>query len=120
MSMARTSKLWAPAESGAEGVWLAPGPEQGTKAWESKRQAKLEPDSLEEKAKVGVASAVDPEGPEVMVVSGATVSTVKERVTIALSLPGASIALTDKVWSPFVSGIVRVWGEEQAANGAES
>jgi hypothetical protein len=103
LSVARTSKLWPPAESGVEGVSLAPGPEQGVKDWESKRQAKVEPDSLEEKPKVGVVSVVDPEGPEVIVVWGATVSTVKERETITLSLPGASIAFTEKVWAPFAS-----------------
>ena len=54
----------------------------------SKRHWKVEPDSLEEKVKVGVVSAVDPEGPELIVVWGAAVSTVKERETIVLSLPG--------------------------------
>jgi hypothetical protein len=97
LSIARTSKLWAPAESGAEAVWLAPGPEQGANARESKRQAKLEPDSLDPKVNVGVASAVEPEGPDVTVVCGGTVSTVKDRDTIALSFPGASIAFTEKV-----------------------
>ena len=32
LSMARTSKLWPPTDSGLEGVWLAPGPEQGANA----------------------------------------------------------------------------------------
>ena len=36
------------------------------------------------------------------------VSTVNDRETIALSLPGASIALTEKVWAPFASGAARV------------
>jgi hypothetical protein len=94
LSVARTSKLWLPADSGVEGVWLAPGPEQGANAWESKRQAKVDPDSLDLKVKVGVVSAVDPEGPEVIVVWGATVSTVKDRDRTWLSFPGASIALT--------------------------
>ena len=70
LSVARTSKVWLPGESGVEGVWLAPGPEQGANAWESKRQVKVEPDSLEVKPKVGVVSAVDPAGPEVIVVWG--------------------------------------------------
>jgi hypothetical protein len=68
LSVARTSKLWLPGASGVEGVWRAPGPEQGAKAWESKRQAKVDPDWLEEKVKVGVVSVVDPAGPEVIVV----------------------------------------------------
>jgi hypothetical protein len=36
------------------GVWVAPGPLQAAKAEVSKRHSKLEPDSLEEKPKVGV------------------------------------------------------------------
>ncbi len=68
LSVARTSKLWLPTESGVEGVWRAPGPEQGANAWESKRQAKVEPDWLDENVKVGVVSVVAPEGPEVIVV----------------------------------------------------
>ena len=49
LSMAVTSKLWLPRESGVEGVWLAPGPEQAANAWESKRHRKAEPDSLDAK-----------------------------------------------------------------------
>jgi hypothetical protein len=113
LSVARTSKLWLPADRGLEGVWLAPGPEQGANASESKRQAKVEPVSLDENLKVGVVSAVDPEGPEVIVVWGGTVSTVKDRETIALSFPGASIALTEKLWLPSGSGEPRVYGDEQ-------
>ena len=71
-SVARTSKLWGPSERGAGGVWAAPGPEQAAKASESKRHSKLEPGSVEEKAKVGVSSeVVEPSaGPESIVVSG--------------------------------------------------
>ena len=68
LSVARTSKLWLPAESGVEGVWRAPGPEQGANARESKRHAKVEPGWLDENVKVGVLSVVAPEGPEVIVV----------------------------------------------------
>ena len=57
-------------------MWVLPGPVQGPKAAESKRHWKLEPASEEEKPKVGVASAVDPEGPESIVVSGAVESSV--------------------------------------------
>ena len=42
------------------------------------------------------------------------VSTVKDRDTIALSFPGASIALTEKMWAPSGSGEARVNGDEQA------
>ena len=38
--------------------------------------------------------------------------------TTWLSLPGASIAFTEKLWAPLVSD--RVYGEEQVANGLES
>ena len=62
----------AAAESGLERVWLAPGPEQAANAWESKRHRNVEPDSLELNMKVGVVSAVEPEGPEVIVVCGGT------------------------------------------------
>ena len=55
-------------------MWVLPGPEQGPKAAESKRHWKLEPGSEEEKAKVGVASAVEPEGPESIVVWGSVES----------------------------------------------
>ena len=61
--------MWPPAESGVEGVWLAPGPEQAANALVSKRHRKVEPDSLEEKVKVGVRSVVGcPTGPPVIVV----------------------------------------------------
>ncbi len=42
--------------------------------------------------------------------AGAWVSTLKPRQTNALSLPGASIALTNKAWLPLASGGV-VYGE---------
>ncbi len=67
--MARTSKLWAPLDSGLV-VW---GEVQGPKASLSTRQAKLESSLVEENSKVGVSSLVGPEGPEVMVVSGGAV-----------------------------------------------
>ena len=45
----------------------------------------------------------------------------KDRETIVLSFPGASIAFTEKVWAPFVSSAARVvYGELQAVNGLES
>jgi hypothetical protein len=120
LSVARTSKLWAPGRSGAEGVWLAPGPEQAAKGWELKRHLKVEPAWLEAKVNVGVRSKVGPEGPAVIVVWGATVSTVKDRDTTALSFPGASIALAKKVWAPSKSGEPPVNGEAQALKEAAS
>src|SRR2546423_3580288 len=94
LSVALTSKLWLPGDSAAEGVWLAPGPEQAANASKSKRHWKVEPDSLEAKVNVGVLSVVGPEGPAVIVVCGAWVSTLNNRARTALSFPGASIALT--------------------------
>ena len=73
-SEARTSKECGPRASGAEGVWLAPGPEQTAKGSESKRHSKVEFASEEAKVKVGVDSLVEPMGPPVIVVSGATES----------------------------------------------
>ena len=74
LSVARTEKLWLPRESGVEGVWLAPGPEQAANGAESKRHWKVEPDSLDAKVKVGVSSVIEPDGPPVIVVSGAVES----------------------------------------------
>ena len=100
-SLARTAKLWAPSASAAVGVWVAPGPLQGAKAAESKRHSKVDPVWVAEKPKVGVESFVGPEGPEVIVVSGGSVSTVKERVAgVGSTLPAGSVARTAKVWRP--------------------
>ena len=122
--MARTEKVWAPSASAAVGVWAAPGPLQGANAAESKRHSKVEPVSLEEKPKVGVESLVGPEAPEVIVVFGAWVSTVKERVAgVASTLPAGSVARTAKVWAPSESAAVGVWvapGPLQGAKAAES
>ena len=74
LSVALTSKLWEPSESGVEGVWLAPGPEQAANGWESKRHWKVELGWLEVKLKVGVRSVVGPDGPAVIVVWGAVES----------------------------------------------
>jgi hypothetical protein len=67
---------------------------------------KLEPDSEALKLKLGVELLVAPEGPLSIVVSGATVSTVKERVGGDASvLPAGSLALTEKVWAPSASAV---------------
>ena len=67
-----------PLASGAWGVWVAPGPEQGSKLGVpvSIEHAKLDPASEEWKAKLGVVLVVDPEGPESIVVSGGAESSV--------------------------------------------
>ena len=86
-STARTAKVWEPPESGALGVCVAPGPLQGAKEAESRRHWKVELGSLEVKPKVGVGLVV-PVGPEEIVVFGAWVSTVNERVAgVAPILP---------------------------------
>jgi hypothetical protein len=59
-----------PRESGPDGVWLAPGPEQESNGWESKRHTNVDPDSLDWNSNVGVSSVVFPDGPEVIVVCG--------------------------------------------------
>ena len=66
---------------------------------------KVEPLSLELKLRLAVVEVVVPEGPELIVVSGAAVSaaacTVQLRVAGEASvLPAASVALTEKAWEP--------------------
>ena len=73
-SVALTSKVWEPGESGVDGVWLAPGPEHAANGWESKRHWNVDPAWLEVKLKVGVLSVVAPVGPAVIVVWGAAES----------------------------------------------
>jgi hypothetical protein len=73
LSVALTSKVWGPGDSGFGGVCLAPGPEQGPYGWESKRHRKVEPASLELKVKVGLRPEA-PVGPDVIVVCGAVES----------------------------------------------
>ena len=59
---------------------------------------KVEPDFEELKLKLGAESLIKPEGPLSIVVWGATVSTVKERVAgVASVLPAGSLARTEKV-----------------------
>ena len=75
----------------------------------------VEPASVEVNENVGVESVVVPVGPDVMVVSGAVVSTVKARLAgEASTLPAASIARTSNVCGPSLSADV-VNGVVQAA-----
>ena len=54
-------------------------------------------------------AAVGRTGPEPMLVSGAPVSTVQERVaSVASALPAASVARTEKMWAPSASPVERV------------
>ena len=63
---------------------------------------KLEPGS-ELKSKLGVLSAVVPCGAEVIVATGAAMSTVKSSVAAGPVLPAPSVARTRKVWAPLES-----------------
>src|SRR5438034_114803 len=93
VSVAWTSKLCDPSASGATGVWVSPGPEQGANGSESKRHSKLEPGSEDENPKVGVGSWVVPEGPESIVVSGGVVSGEKELTSERVTSPPAGIVI---------------------------
>ena len=78
------------------------------------RHAKLDPVSVEEKLNVGVLRLVVPDGPLSIVVSGAVVSTVNERVAgVWSAFPARSVAQTSKVWRPSLSVPV-VNGVEQS------
>ena len=100
-SVARTANECEPSASLASVYGLvqeAQVPVDSTRHW------KVEPDSLDVNANVGVASLVVPVGPDVIDVAGAVVSgtlTVNVRVAGEASvLPAASVALTPKVWLP--------------------
>ena len=84
-SVARTSNVWAPSASDAVVSGVAHEPQ----APPSTRHSNVEPASSAEKANVGVASFVGPEGPLSIVVCGAAVSTVKLRdAGVAIDVPG--------------------------------
>ncbi len=94
-SVARTETLCEPSASAAVVHGLA----QLTHEPESTRHWNVEPDSVAEKANVGVLSFVVPVGPELMVVSGAVVSAGAVAVTL--------IAFIVVAVSPSVSVTVR-------------
>ena len=74
--------------------------------------------SLEAKRKegLGLDEIAPSAGPEEIATPGTTVSTVNERDTTWLSFPGASIALTKKVWRPSERW-GSVYGEPQRLKG---
>ncbi len=87
---------------------------------ESSLHSNVEPASLDENANEAAADAVGPLGPEPIVVSGATVSTVQVRAaSVASMLPAASVARTRKVWSPCARP-VSARGEVQVCQAPES
>src|SRR4051812_48206321 len=84
------------------------------------RHSNVDPASDDVKLYVGVSSLIRPDGPEVIVVIGATVSTVKDRdAGDGSTLPAVSVARTSNVWAPSVSTAVAS-GELQATNAALS
>ena len=80
------------------------------------RHSKLEAASLEEKLKLAVVAAVEPEGPALIAVSGGVVSgvlTVHVReAAVASVLPAKSLARTSNVCVPGASP-VNAFGEPQ-------
>ncbi len=110
-SMARTWKVWLPSAS----VWVTYGEEHGAKAPSSTRHSYVTP-APPENSKAGVGSSVVPVGPEVIVVSGAIVSTVNVRAAgVGSTLPAASSARTSSVCRPSARAEATC-GDEQAAN----
>jgi hypothetical protein len=110
-STARTRKVCAPDES----VEVVNGDEQLVNAPVSTEHWNVDGVSLDENANVGVESFVGPLGPEVIVVSGAVVSTVKARVAgVGSVFPAGSVARTENVYGPSRSA-TGVNGDAQAA-----
>ena len=103
-SRARTENVYVP----LAGVWYVVSPEW--QPWKlpgapgrSSLQSKLEWRCVD--ANVNDADAfVGPAGPDVIDVSGATVSTVNDRVAGDATFPSASIARTQNVYAPSASG----------------
>ncbi len=95
-SVARTEKVCEPSVSAASVSGEVHDPNEPL----STLHSNVEPVSLEENSNVGVLSLVAPDGPAVIDVSGAAVSTVIVRVAGEASvLPEASVAHTLKVYS---------------------
>ena len=89
-SVARTSKVCGPSASGD----VVCGEAQAAKGAAPRRHSSVAPGSLENE-KVGIGSLVGPSGPESIVVSGATVSTVQVWVAgLCSTLPARSIERT--------------------------
>jgi nucleoside phosphorylase len=110
-SVARTLNVWRPSSSAS----VVCGEVHAAKLAVSVRHSKVEPVSVEENANVGVELLISRCGPDVIVVVGAAVSTVKVRRSGVRSvLPAASMARTSNVWLPSLSVAV-VFGEVQAA-----
>ncbi len=116
VSVARTSNVCAPSASAA----VVNGVVQAANAPASTRHWNVDPASVAVKENVGVLSLVVPVGPAVIVVSGAVVSTVNDRLAGVWSvLSAASVARTSNVCAPSESAAV-VNGVVQEANAPAS
>src|SRR5258706_10697200 len=96
-SRARTAKVWLPTASPEYDCGVV----QAAKAAPSREHSKVALPSFDVKVKVALVELVAAAGCPVMVVSGATVSTVHENVAgVGSTLPAESVARTWKVWPP--------------------
>ncbi len=93
----------------------------GAQSAASSLQRKVTPGSGLAKANEGLAfeEAEFLAGPEVIVARGATVSTVKDRLTTGPTFPAASIALTANAWGPSASRWGGVNGDAHLRNGCD-
>jgi hypothetical protein len=94
-SMARAENVWLPCESPVN----VAGSLHAVKAAPSSEHWNVTPVSGDERSKVAVVEFTLPPGPETMLVSGATVSTVHPREAgVGSTLPAVSTARTSSVW----------------------
>ncbi|XSF08636.1 hypothetical protein VZP55_30365 [Myxococcus faecalis] len=116
LSRARTASVWLPWDR----LLNVAGEVHAANVPPSRLHSKSAGVSVEVKANVALFEFVVPVGPEVMLVSGATVSTVQVRLAgVASKLPAASTARTCKVWLP-CDKPGKVTGSVHAAKGAPS
>ena len=86
--------MWLPSGSGP----IVAGLEHGPQAPPSRRHWNVEPASVAVNVNDGAVAFVTPVGPPVMLVSGAVVSTVNDRVAgLASTLPAVSVSRTENV-----------------------
>ena len=98
-SVALTWKVWLPGASPVYALGLV----QATKAAPSRLHWKVDPDSLDEKLKLGLVELLGFAGVDVIVVSGGVVSIVHVYVAATPTFPIASVARTANVWLPAAS-----------------
>ena len=98
-SVAFTWKVWLPTARPVYAFGLV----QPANAAPSRLHWKVEPDSLEEKLKLGLVELLGFAGLDVIVVSGGVVSIVHVYVAATPTFPIASVARTANVWLPAAS-----------------